>query len=342
MESNQLEKCAKYEKKILELGGLLPNEYSVANCPLGGGRHIHYVNVHKQPRKENNVLLMTHGYFCSSIGYFKMYECLKDDFHIVSFDASGWGLSSFEKETPDSAEQWIDYYVRDIKTMADQLGLKKFHIMGHSMGGFIMGHFLNRFPEMVQQVFLLSPGGVNRENPDYQKRIQDRLENSNWALKCFSESMIKKIFDEKESPMEHFLAKMFRGTIIKRFFGERLCLSKEEQKLFAKFCIPISKAKPSSEKCLGYLFKLGPMSDQPIMPILRKMHKKKRIVIMYGAWDWMDFQLTTDIVNREDLDISIENVTNAGHQLIFQNPKKVSQLVKYHIFMNEKDQESPK
>jgi pimeloyl-ACP methyl ester carboxylesterase len=335
MEKSKLIKCLKYEKQILENTGLLPSEYTVADCQLTDSKKIHYVKIHKQPRSKKNVLVMTHGYFASNIVYFKMYQFLKEDFHIISFDSSGHGLSSYTKETPDSNQKWIDYFVDDIKTFVDKMGLKKFHIVGHSLGGYIMAHFLRKHPDMINQVFLLSPGGVNRENPAVEKRVKARFDNANCLMKSFANSMINKIFKEKESPMDHFFAKCFRGFIIKRFYGDRLKLSKDEKKLFGELFLEISKAKPSSEKCLGHIFKMGPVSEIPIMPILREMQSKKRICIMYGSTDWMDHQLTREIIEKEELDIDVETVENAGHQLIFQNPRKVAQYIKYYCFVSE-------
>jgi predicted alpha/beta superfamily hydrolase len=264
-----------------------------------------------------------------------MYQELKDKYHIISFDSLGHGLSTYEKETPQSTQEWVDYFVNSVKAFADKLKLEKFNIMGHSLGGFIMAHFANKHPEMVQEIFLLSPGGVNRENKNYEKRIENRFENANWFMKKAANSMLNKIFVEKQSPMDHCMAKLFRGTIVKRFYGDRLGLSKDDQKLFGKLFSIFSSYKPSSEKCLGYLFNKGPMSNRPIMPILKKFHKKKNIIIMFGSSDWMDYKLTTKIINEDDLDICVETVQNAGHQLIFQNPKSVCQYINYHMHMNQ-------
>ena len=268
--------------------------------------------------------------------FFKMYQILKEHFYIISFDLMGKGLSSSDKETPKSTQGWIDYFLKDINTFAEKLNLKQFHILGHSLGGYVMGHFANRFPQKIQHIFLLSPGGVNLENLEYKKRIENRYKKSNWFMKKFADSIKNKIFKEKKSPMDHFVAGMFSGTIIKKFYGLRLGLSESEQKLFHKLFLKIRETKPSSEKCLGYLFNEGPMSDIPLMPILKKLHNKKNICIMFGSMDWMDHKLTTKIIKDNKLEIEIETIQNAGHQLIFQNPTETANNIYYHLFQNQK------
>ena len=331
MESSTLSKCKDYEHQILELAGMARSDYSLKDCSLGAGRHIHYVQVHKTPPTESNVLLVTHGYFASCMAFFKMYPLLQNDFHIVSFDTVGHGLSSYDKTTPDSIDGWIDYFLGDIKAFVDKLGLKRFHVMGHSMGGFIMGHFASRYPEHVRQLFLLSPGGVNRTNPEYSQMIDGQAKKANCFVRKLIQSVGDKIFVDKQSPMDHWAAKTFRCALVKGFYGERLSLSKQEQKLFGKLYLKISKNKPSSEKCLGYLFNMGPMSERPLLPIFEQLHGKMRICIMFGSTDWMDFQLTTERIRQKQLDISIETISNSGHQLPFENPLEVSRNVLFHV-----------
>ncbi|MEO8057015.1 MAG: alpha/beta hydrolase [Burkholderiales bacterium] len=56
---------------------------------------------------------------------------LADRFRIVALDQRGRGMSDW-----DPARNYVaDAYVRDLEVLVDQLGLKRFVLLGHSMGG---------------------------------------------------------------------------------------------------------------------------------------------------------------------------------------------------------------
>jgi cardiolipin-specific phospholipase len=320
MKKSKHQKCIQLEGEILTEVNIDLKYVIIENCQLDNGRVIHYLRFHKIPVTKN-VLLMTHGYLNSNIGYFRMYGNLMEHFHIVSFDLPGQGLSSSEMKTPDSIDNWIAYFTETIKLFVDKLELKKFHIMGHSLGAYILTQFTNRYPEMVQKMFLLSPGGVNKDNPEFIKNGKEYFKNQGVGTNFVVKKVVKKMFEEKKSPMDFWGLGIFRKFIATKVFsGDRLRLYGNERKLFISLFKEIYNSEPSSEKCVGYIFNNGPMSDRPLMPIFEKLHKQKQIHIFFGALDWMDFELTTTKVVEKNLNISIQHIDDAGHQLIYQNP----------------------
>ena len=329
-----LEKCRQIESQILELVGIPVEFYSIKECKLSGGRHIHYVHISKVERKPDNVLLMTHGYLNSNMGFFKMYGGLMDQFHIISFDLPGQGLSSSERKTPGDIGGWLDYFLGSIREFVLKLGLEKFHVLGHSLGAYVLTHFAGRFPEMVLKMFLLSPAGVNAENPEFETDGRRFIDQQSWGLKFVANKLVDKMFVDKKSPLDFFGVSLFRKLIARKVYSaDRLRLSKAETKLFVKLFEIIFDNEPSSEKCVGYLFKNGPMSDKPLMPILEKLHLQKKIHIFYGALDWMDFELTTKRVIEKELSVTVKHLDNCGHQIPFQNPEAAVQEI-WLLFWN--------
>ena len=172
MNSKTLEKSKIYERNILKEKGFSESDFTVSECYLSEKDYIHYVRIHKKKPTNKNVLLMAHGYMGSNIGFFKLYKTLQDKYHIISIDIPGQGLSSSLEETPKSIEGWLDYFLTNIKRFLDKMEIKKFSICGHSMGAYLMTHFAGKYPEMINDIFLLSPGGVHKNNPDFEKRIK--------------------------------------------------------------------------------------------------------------------------------------------------------------------------
>jgi pimeloyl-ACP methyl ester carboxylesterase len=319
--AKHLEKCRSLEYQILEQIGLPIEHFDLKECELNMGRYIHYIHIYKTEQKPDNVLLVTHGYLHSHISYFKMYPGLIDHFHIISFDLPGQGLSSNDKETPTDIQGWIDYFLGDIKLFVDKLGLEKFHIMGHSLGAYLLTHFANRFPDQILKMFLLSPAGVNKQNDEFIKNGKQFLKNQGWGINFVANKVIKKMFEAKKSPMDFFGVSPFRKFIARKIFtSDRFRLNKNEQKLFSELFGIIFKNKPSSERCGGYIFNYGPMSDVPIMPVFEKLHKEKEIYIFFGALDWIDFELTSKRIEEKKLNIHYKHIDNCGHQIPLQNP----------------------
>ena len=162
MKKDNLEKCKHYERLILKAQGFTEPEFEVDECQLSQSAHIHYVRIKTTKQTKNNVLLMAHGYMGSNISFFRLYKLLKRDFHIFSIDIPGQGLSSSRNDIPQSAQGWVDYFVSSIKAFCDKMGLERVSLCGHSLGGFVVTHFADAHPSMVQYLYLLSPGGVHR------------------------------------------------------------------------------------------------------------------------------------------------------------------------------------
>jgi len=73
----------------------------------------------------------------------------------VSFDLRGHG----ESDAAKNADYSMEAYASDIAAVVDALGLQKFVLVGHSMGGAIVGAYAGRHPERVAGLLLADPVG---------------------------------------------------------------------------------------------------------------------------------------------------------------------------------------
>jgi len=328
MKKKDLEKCKQYERQILRKIGFEDNEFKVSECHLTDTDYIHYVNIKKKAATQDNVLLMAHGFMGNNIFFFKLYNILKNDFNIYSIDLPGQGLSSSLKKTPKTDVDWIEYFVSNIKNFCDKMGLKKFSICGHSMGGYLLTHFSNKYPNMILDSFLLSPAGINKENPEFIKKREELIQSKNAFIRCIGRKYIKKIFEDKLAPFDIWFLTLFRSTFVKKMFkGGMAKLDKEEQESFIPLYKFIFNSKPSSDNCVGYLFKTGPMSNQPLMPIFEKLHNHMNILILYGDADWNDYAFTQKEFEKKDLMVNVDFLDNCDHNIPFQNPEKAGTLI---------------
>ena len=97
--------------------------------------------------KENLVLL--HGFMENLMIWEDLEKHLSKDFTLIKIDLPGHGLSKIYSEI-----HTMELMAEEVKKVADKLGLKEFHLLGHSMGGYTSLAFTEKFPEVLKSFTL--------------------------------------------------------------------------------------------------------------------------------------------------------------------------------------------
>jgi len=92
-------------------------------------------------------------------------EQLAKKFDVITYDNRGTGLSFLPEVETDYTTQTM---AGDLDEVVNALGLRRFHLLGYSMGGCIAIEYALRFSDKVQSLFLLSTtgGGSLYTKPD--------------------------------------------------------------------------------------------------------------------------------------------------------------------------------
>lgn len=97
--------------------------------------------------KETLVLL--HGFLENSLIWRDLEPFLSKEFSIVKIDLPGHGNS------PRIAEvQTMELMAAEVKKVIEHLGISQFHLLGHSMGGYISLAFTEKYPSLVKTMTL--------------------------------------------------------------------------------------------------------------------------------------------------------------------------------------------
>lgn len=99
-------------------------------------------------------VLCIHGITANCRCWDTLAEALAPDYHVIAMDLRGRGRS--DKPPRGYA---LDYHLRDINCLLDDLGLDRAVIMGHSLGAFIGLDFAAEYPERVDRLILVDGGG---------------------------------------------------------------------------------------------------------------------------------------------------------------------------------------
>ena len=97
--------------------------------------------------KENLVLL--HGFMENLSIWDEMEKLLSDKFSLIKIDLPGHGASKVYHET-----HTMEFMAEKVKEITDSLNLDKFHLLGHSMGGYVSLAFAEKFPEVLKSLTL--------------------------------------------------------------------------------------------------------------------------------------------------------------------------------------------
>jgi 3-oxoadipate enol-lactonase len=96
-------------------------------------------------------LFLIHGVGASRHGWDGLIGPLRSSFRCISYDLRGHG------RTPKLAPPYsLDDFVEDLETLRRELGIKRAHFVGHSLGGMIAPAYAHRYGEHVLSLGLFS------------------------------------------------------------------------------------------------------------------------------------------------------------------------------------------
>jgi pimeloyl-ACP methyl ester carboxylesterase len=109
----------------------------------------------------DDAVVLLPGLAASAGEYGRLIRQLASRHRVVAIDRPGTGLSDRIAFSGHPRDPWI----RVIATVADQMGLERFILAGHSVGGLAAGAFAVAHQERVRRLVLLSPLGFEQRIP---------------------------------------------------------------------------------------------------------------------------------------------------------------------------------
>lgn len=108
-------------------------------------------------------LVLLHGSMSNSFTWFSDVPALSQSYHVFAVDLIGEaGFSAENRPAYQSGayQQWLDEVLRE-------LGIASCSMVGLSLGGWMALRYATVFPQKVQKLVLLCPGGLFRERRDF-------------------------------------------------------------------------------------------------------------------------------------------------------------------------------
>lgn len=134
-----------------------------------------YLNVN-DTQKGENVLIFQHFWGGSSRTWHDVVALLGDEFRCITVDARGAG----ESDAPAEGYRTQDH-ANDVRGVIDTLGLKRYFLVGHSMGGKVAQLLASEQPQGLAGLILVASSPLSPMNFPEQQRQQMKSTYANRA-----------------------------------------------------------------------------------------------------------------------------------------------------------------
>lgn len=98
-------------------------------------------------------LVMVHGYLGGSSQWEGLLPLLSQYFEVVTLDLAGYGMANHLAAPTDLAD-----HAHHVLATLDHMGIDRFHLLGHSMGGMVVQEMTIQAPHRVKKLVLYATG----------------------------------------------------------------------------------------------------------------------------------------------------------------------------------------
>ena len=121
-------------------------------------------------------LVLVHGFMENLLVWEDLENYLSKKFRLIKIDLPGHGRSEIYGEV-----HTMELMADEVKKVAEKLKLEKFHLLGHSMGGYMALAFAEKFPETLKSLTLF----FSTYYPDDEEKKEQRRKSFRIILENF-------------------------------------------------------------------------------------------------------------------------------------------------------------
>jgi len=297
--------------------------------------HMHSLRVtgtEPDPTKHAAPLVILHGYMNGALYFYRNVVGLSQYFDTVySVDTLGCGLSTrapgLLSKIDSSVEATEEFFVQALEEWRKANNISKMVLAGHSMGGYISVAYCEKYPHRVEQLVLLSPAGVTRED---ETEIQDMLDQMSWTQRT-AMSTVRYLYQAGVTPasFSRKLPTSKSKSMFESYVERRLPVvtDPDEQQALADYLHSMTMIPGFGEDMLNRFLKLHAYGVQPTVDRIPNL-KVPKVSFLYGDRDWMDIQGGIDVYeqvssssagNAGPRSVQVYQLQQAGHLLMLDN-----------------------
>lgn len=237
-------------------------------------------------RPDAEPVVLVHGFNASADSWNRIAAQLSKHYRVIAPDLPGWGAST----RIDSASYGYSVQIERLHQFVGQLGLRRFHLVGHSMGGGISARYAATYPDEVLTLGLIAPHGV--PEPEQSELFRSVTKGDNWLV---------------VSSMDSF-ERLMKNLFVKRPFVPRPVLKYMAQQTIR-----------GAEKTQR-IFDEIQANNPPLMELLA--HIKAPTFIVWGDQDKLVHVSAAELFCRNITNSELLIMKQTGHMPLLENVKQ--------------------
>jgi 4,5:9,10-diseco-3-hydroxy-5,9,17-trioxoandrosta-1(10),2-diene-4-oate hydrolase len=270
---------------------IIPGIPEAHYADLPNGHRIHYID-----QGEGSVVVYLHGSGSGASGHSNFKgnypELAEQGCRVIVPDLLGYGYS----DKPDDIDYHLDVFVECVKQTLDAIGIDRYTLVGNSLGGAIALKFALDYPDHVEKLVLMAPGGIEN-TPDY--------------FQMPGMAMMKEVFTSAEpvtqERMKDFFIKAFvvdPSVVTDELVAERhATMQLQNPRVVQTMVVPNMEDQLGDLQCPVLVFwgiNENMMPETGIMKLAKKcQHVRVILVSECGHWVMLEHR---DMFNRMTLD----------------------------------------
>ncbi len=146
-------------------------------------------------------VIILHGLYGSSDNWVTVAKKLAVDFKVILPDQRNHGKSFHHPEMN------FNVLTEDLKNFVDELKLKRFHLIGHSMGGKVVANFTQQYPDRVAKIIFVD---ISPYNTKPSKKI---IKFHRLVISVLNELDLTE-FSSRDELKNHLLSRLFSPELV--------------------------------------------------------------------------------------------------------------------------------
>lgn len=269
-------------------------------------------------------LILLHG-FASGVGLWCLnLDAFASQRPVYAMDILGFARSSrpsFSRNALEAESEIVD----SIEEWRKKVGIEKFVLLGHSMGGFLASAYALQHPDRVAHVILADPWGFP-DRPGSDTSSASRIQIPFWIrgiaylLQPFNPLWIVRV----SGPLGPKLVKRARPDIFQKF---RATVDNADTTI-ADYIYHCNAQNPTGESAFHAMMESFGWAKFPMLHRISALRADVPITFIYGARSWVDRHPGQIIKEtRSDSFVELHVIKGAGHHVYADKCDEFNSLV---------------
>lgn len=269
---------------------------------------------------ERTPLVLIHSFACG-VGFWVMnLDSLASSRPVYALDLLGFGRSSRPEFSSDALEAEMQFFI-SLEKWRVAVGLDKFILLGHSMGGYIAASYALHYPERVALLILADPWGL----PEKEITFLHHYEMDSWVkfLTSFLYGFNYLALVRAAGPCGPPSVRLFRKDLEKKY--GHFVKNPEAVMNYVYHC---NAQTPSGEAAFKAMTEPSGFARHPMMSRLSLLDWRVPITFVYGSRSWGNRQPGLQIkYSRLNSFVDVQVIDGAGYHVYADKPEQFNALI---------------